>query len=90
MNEKTRKILIVVLAVLLAVSIFFNGWFLHERLTASKTPENDDLTSGIIDTYQNFAQDFDDAVNDMIKDSQGGAPNNSFICEGECGSKHPH
>jgi len=34
---------------------------------------NSDLTSGIIDTYSQFASEFDTAVNKMIKDASGGS-----------------
>ncbi len=32
-----------------------------------------DMTKGIVDVYEKFAQDFDTAVNKMITDAQGGA-----------------
>jgi len=40
MNEKTYNLLLVVLAVLLAVSIFFNGWLLYGRMNSNVPPEN--------------------------------------------------
>lgn len=39
MKEKIYTLLLVVLAVLLVVSIFFNGWLMYEK-TAQTAPEN--------------------------------------------------
>lgn len=41
MKEKTKMILLFVLAALLAISIFLNGWLLHDALSKSSAPEND-------------------------------------------------
>lgn len=43
MKEKTYTILLVVLAVLLAASIFLNGWLLHERISTVNIPSNEYL-----------------------------------------------
>lgn len=50
MKEKTRKVLLIVLAVLLAVSLFFNGWLLHEHSLKNDTAPTNTFSDCIAST----------------------------------------
>jgi len=44
MKERTYNILLIVLAVLLAISIFFNGWLLHGYTSSMDASINLDVS----------------------------------------------
>lgn len=56
MKEKTYTILLVVLAVLLAVSIFFNGWLMYEH-SVNNAPENKYFNPKMICAMANAIED---------------------------------
>lgn len=58
-KKMCKKILLIVLAVLLAVSIFFNGWLLHGRWSTFPPSNMEDRCPAYFSKFPHLQADFD-------------------------------